>query len=79
MVPPDCRRERPPQRWRRWCRNPTNPIIARLTNPIEAAIGDGTVFRVQKQQHELDALDFTTGRKLFASWRPEHTYILPRS
>jgi|TARA_B100000315_G_C14576145_1_gene588009 hypothetical protein len=44
-----------------------------------AAIGDGTVFRVQKQQHELDALDFTTGRKLFASWRPEHTYILPRS
>ncbi|MDP7343452.1 MAG: ABC transporter ATP-binding protein [Alphaproteobacteria bacterium] len=42
-------------------------------------IGDGTVFRVQKQQHELDALDFTAGRKLFASWRPEHTYILPRS
>ena len=42
-------------------------------------IGDGTVFRVQKQQHELDALDFTTGRRLFASWRPEHTYILPRS
>ena len=41
-------------------------------------IGDGTVFRVQKQQHELDALDFTTGRKLFASWRPEDTYVLPR-
>lgn len=41
-------------------------------------IGDGTVFRVQKQQHELDALDFTTGRKLFASWRAEDTYVLPR-
>jgi len=40
-------------------------------------IGDGVVFRVQKQQHELEALDFTSGRKLYASWRPEHTYVLP--
>ncbi len=42
-------------------------------------IGDGTVFRVQKQQHELDALDFTSGRTLYVSWRPEDTYILPRA
>ena len=41
-------------------------------------IGEGTVFRVQKQQHELDALDFTSGRKLFASWRAQDTYVLPR-
>ena len=41
-------------------------------------IGGGTVFRVQKQQRELDALDFTAGRKLYASWRPEDTYVLPR-
>jgi spermidine/putrescine transport system ATP-binding protein len=41
-------------------------------------IGEGTVFRVQKQQHELDALDYASGRKLYASWRPEDTYVLPR-
>ncbi|MBT3627085.1 MAG: ABC transporter ATP-binding protein [Rhodospirillaceae bacterium] len=41
-------------------------------------IGDGIVFRAQKQQHELDALDYSSGRKLFASWRPEHTYVLPQ-
>lgn len=40
-------------------------------------IGESTVFRVQKQQHELDALGYTAGSKLFASWRPEDTYILP--
>ena len=41
-------------------------------------IGDGTVFRVQKQQHELDALDYASGRKLFASWQGKDTYVLPR-
>jgi spermidine/putrescine transport system ATP-binding protein len=40
-------------------------------------IGDGTVFRVQKQQHELDTLDYASGQKLYASWRPEDTYVLP--
>ena len=40
-------------------------------------IGEGTVFRVQKQQHELDALGYAASSKLFASWRPEDTYILP--
>ena len=40
-------------------------------------IGDGTVFRVQKQQHELDALDFAAGRRLYASWRSQDTYVLP--
>ena len=41
-------------------------------------IGDGTVFRVQKQQHELDALDYASGRKLLASWQAKDTYVLPR-
>ena len=41
-------------------------------------IGDGTVFRVQKQQHELDALDYASGRKLFASWQAKDTYVLPQ-
>lgn len=41
-------------------------------------IGDGTVFRVQKQQHELEALDYASGRKLFASWQARDTYVLPR-
>ena len=41
-------------------------------------IGGGAVFRAQKQQHELDALDYASGRKLYASWRPEDTYVLPR-
>lgn len=40
-------------------------------------IGDGTEFRVQAQQHSLDALAFTRGTRLVASWRPEHTFILP--
>ena len=40
-------------------------------------IGGGTVFRVQKQQRELDTLDYASGRKLYASWRPEDTYVLP--
>ena len=41
-------------------------------------IGGGIVFRAQKQQHELDTLDYASGRKLFVSWRPEHTYVLPQ-
>lgn len=41
-------------------------------------IGDGVVFRVQKQQHELDSLDYASGRKLFASWQARDTYVLPR-
>lgn len=40
-------------------------------------IGDGTEFRVQTQQHALDALEFTRGTRLVAAWRPEHTFILP--
>ena len=40
-------------------------------------IGDGREFRVQTQQHTLDALEFTRGTRLVAAWKPEHTFILP--
>jgi spermidine/putrescine transport system ATP-binding protein len=40
-------------------------------------IGQGTAFRVQTQQHALDALEFGRGTRLIASWRPEHTFVLP--
>ena len=37
----------------------------------------GTPFRVQKQQRELDTLDLEIGKSLWASWSAEHAYILP--
>ncbi len=37
---------------------------------------DGSAFRVQKQQRELDTLDLTVG-SMWASWGVEDTYILP--
>ena len=40
-------------------------------------IGGGTVFRVQKQAHELDTIDITPGQTFRASWRAEDTYVLP--
>ncbi|MGI9304592.1 MAG: ABC transporter ATP-binding protein [Gammaproteobacteria bacterium] len=39
--------------------------------------GQGTPFRVQKQQRELDTLDLEIGKSFWASWRAEHAYILP--
>jgi spermidine/putrescine transport system ATP-binding protein len=40
-------------------------------------IGQDAVFRVQKQAHELDAIEIETGQTLSASWRADDTYILP--
>ena len=40
-------------------------------------IGRETELRVQTQQHNLDDLDLTRGTRLVASWRPEHSVILP--
>ena len=40
-------------------------------------IGDGAVFRVQKQAHELDTVDITPGQTFRASWGAEDTYVLP--
>ena len=35
-------------------------------------------FRVQLQQHEVDALDLSRGMDLVADWKAEHTFILPQ-
>ena len=40
-------------------------------------VGGGTVFRVQKQAHELDTVDITPGQTFHVSWRAEDTYVLP--
>lgn len=41
-------------------------------------IGTDAEFRVQLQQHEVDALDLSRGTALVADWKAEHTFILPR-
>ncbi|KAA1179960.1 ABC transporter ATP-binding protein [Rhizobium tropici] len=39
---------------------------------------EGSEFRVQKQQHELDALDLAPGREVFLTWQPDHAWVLPQ-
>ena len=38
---------------------------------------DGSVFRVQKQQHEITRLQAQFGSRLCAYWEPASTYLLP--
>lgn len=38
---------------------------------------DGAEFRVQKQQHEIEALNIQPGSKLTLHWQPEHAWLLP--
>ena len=40
---------------------------------------DGQEFRVQKQQHEIDALDLTPGRRFDLNWQPQHAWLLPQA
>ena len=40
-------------------------------------VGAAREFRVQKQAHELDAIDFTPGQRLVATWRAEDMFVLP--
>lgn len=40
--------------------------------------GSGVEFRIQKQQRELDSLALDNGQSLWASWRPDNVYIIPR-
>ncbi len=40
-------------------------------------LGSEITFRVQKQAHELDAVELTAGEPFAVSWRAEDTYILP--
>ncbi|MBY5639365.1 ABC transporter ATP-binding protein [Rhizobium leguminosarum] len=39
----------------------------------------GKEFRVQKQQHEIDALDVTPGKELTLNWQPQHAWLLPEA
>lgn len=40
---------------------------------------DGTEFRVQKQQHEIERIQLRHGEQATIAWAPESTYILPES
>ena len=40
-------------------------------------LADGSVFRVQKQQHEIARLQAQFGSRLSAQWDSELTYLLP--
>jgi spermidine/putrescine transport system ATP-binding protein len=40
-------------------------------------LSDGSVFRIQKQQHEISRLQPQFGSKLCAYWEPASTYLLP--
>lgn len=40
---------------------------------------DGHEFRVQKQQHEIDALDLTPGKRFDLNWQPQHAWLLPQA
>ncbi|QJP13383.1 ABC transporter ATP-binding protein [Starkeya sp. ORNL1] len=42
-------------------------------------VADGIEFRVQKQQHEIEALDLVPGRKVNLSWDPRHAWLLPQA
>ncbi|PZU18626.1 MAG: ABC transporter ATP-binding protein [Shinella sp.] len=39
----------------------------------------GHEFRVQKQQHEIDALDLQPGRDVHLDWLPGHAWVLPQA
>jgi len=40
---------------------------------------NGQEFRVQKQQHEIDALDLTPGKRFALHWQPQHAWLLPEA
>jgi spermidine/putrescine transport system ATP-binding protein len=44
---------------------------------IHFDIGEGTMIRVQTQQHTLEALNLGRGSEVTLAWRPEHTILLP--
>ena len=40
---------------------------------------NGSEFRVQKQQHEIENLDLTPGREVYLSWQSKHAWLLPQA
>jgi spermidine/putrescine transport system ATP-binding protein len=42
-------------------------------------LAPGTEFRIQKQQHELEALDLSIGSILTARWVKDHSFVLSQT
>lgn len=49
------------------------------TQTVFVEIEGGAEFRVQKQQHEIEALDLVPGRKVKLNWDPRHAWLLPQA
>lgn len=49
------------------------------TQTVFVEIEGGAEFRVQKQQHEIEALNLVPGRKVKLSWNPEYAWLLPQA
>jgi spermidine/putrescine transport system ATP-binding protein len=49
------------------------------TQTVFVELPGGREFRVQKQQHEIEALDLVPGRKVTMSWDPRHAWLLPQA
>ncbi|WP_428028881.1 ABC transporter ATP-binding protein [Ancylobacter sp.] len=49
------------------------------TQTVFVEIEGGAEFRVQKQQHEIEALDLVPGRKVRLSWDARHAWLLPQA
>ena len=48
------------------------------TQTVFVELADGREFRVQKQQHEVEALALGPGRPVRMSWDPRHAWLLPQ-
>ncbi|MBT9289905.1 ABC transporter ATP-binding protein [Prosthecodimorpha staleyi] len=49
------------------------------TQTIFVETEGGQEFRVQKQQHEIEALDLVPGRAVHLAWEPRHAWLLPET
>jgi spermidine/putrescine transport system ATP-binding protein len=49
------------------------------TQTVFVETASGHEFRIQKQQHEIEALDLAPGRTVSLSWEPRHAWLLPDS
>ncbi|WP_181702525.1 ABC transporter ATP-binding protein [Chthonobacter albigriseus] len=49
------------------------------TQTVFVETASGHEFRIQKQQHEIEALDLAPGRQISLSWEPRHAWLLPDS
>lgn len=47
------------------------------TQTVFVETASGHEFRIQKQQHEIEALDLAPGRPISLSWEPRHAWLLP--